>query len=499
MIPSRVLSIVFLGVLASSLAFGETSELKNIVNTTATATVTPADTANCLNLYKPFPVVIPTETESLVTKIILQEFADYVDVQIIDEVYRRVRDAVCAKLVAAGIPCFINADTIAPCVRDTLTLQFKGVAIKDTSHDDIGSSLLIYEDIEDSGTVGPHPNGGPEYAGFVVNRKSVAGVAQNDTNQIDTSYLLVLPRNDGNVEDWSIPGNYSDPPTGGTGLGTVKPISELVTDGSGNLFWLDWDHRRRLIVDTIIADTLFGPGGVIKILAEQIDLKGDSIREISGKWRDAERALYIDWFEAPRNGNNFLELRPSATMIADWSLTFPDTGNRFEGGIWRYPNCTGCLPKWTPYDDQYVIWGVDTVRGTGAQIRKSIRISSGRHPAGREPIPGKDMPFLESRSFWPEVEWVIPHPDSTDVEPFFAWNNPPSDVPVGCPGPSDVRWHQLYVVSTYDADFHATGDPRYESDSTFLVNLPALGTTNDSMWVFRWKVTGQLAVWQGEG
>lgn len=53
-----------------------------------------ADSIDCVNLYKPYPIVIPPNADSIIEKIILERFANHIDKQV-DEIYRRVRDAIC--------------------------------------------------------------------------------------------------------------------------------------------------------------------------------------------------------------------------------------------------------------------------------------------------------------------------------------------------------------------------------------------------------------------
>lgn len=90
------------------------SSLSGVVDVT-TSDTTSSDTSNCLNLYKPYRIVVPPGSDSLVRRELLEDFADFLDLQV-DEVYARVRDAVCDKLANdVEIGCGFSADTIYPC------------------------------------------------------------------------------------------------------------------------------------------------------------------------------------------------------------------------------------------------------------------------------------------------------------------------------------------------------------------------------------------------
>jgi len=418
--------------------------------------------------YKPFPIV--------------SNDPDFLDKQF-DEVYLRVREALCL-FDSSDTRCLIHVDTLFPCSRDTLNLIYKAVVIKDTSHDDIGSAILLYEDITDSLATPPGQKG-PEYAGFVVNRGNHDGAL--DTNQIDTSYILVLPKDDGNVEDRTNPGGT------GYSAGAAHGNSELLTDATGNLYWLDRDWFPRVMVDTIIADTSQAAGSIV-VEAEDVYLKSDTARVIDGKWGGSQ--LDIHWYESVTNGTKFVTLRVAADILGTWDFIFPDTSASSEPSQWRFPKSANEAPTFVPFDDQYIVWGIDTV--SCKTSTKTISIGSGRWPASRSPQPGKDMPFKTLRSFYVEVDWVVVDPDSAAVGDFFVWRS--GDKPCGRPAPGEARLDSLFVMSLFDEDFKSqneNGDPRYDTDSTFVVHVPQIGC--DSIWVIRWKATGWLAKYLGEG
>ena len=465
--------------------------LSGVIDSTLTDT-TAADTSNCIDLYKPYPIRIPPGTDSLVGRALLQDFADYLDLQV-DEIYARVRAAVCQKLaeeievVDAIPPCTIMADTLWPCSEDTLTLVFHAIVVKDTgTARDIGSAILLYEGLNDSSTTDGVP--GPEFAGFVVNRANGSGNA--DTNSIEASYTLVMPINDGSSENRRVPGN-----TNAYGTNTaLTGNSELLTDANGNLFWVDRDWHPRIIIDTIVADTMnpHTNDGQMEVFAQHINFKGyDENRALVGKWVGVGQAVTsLHLYEAQDNGTSDLELRANEAMDLSWDLQFPDTVPEWRPSIWRFTELTGAnqAPTWVPYDDEIVFRGTDTVScNTSSKtinIRSRTRVSSTQ---------GEIPPYETPYSWFVTIDVIdlIIRTDHTPDDTNFA----PS---VG------TRRDSIYVYQELNMDFFDTDNPQIEpsgayftTDSTFTIKTPQVGC--DTVIGIHWMAVGRSEKYLGRG
>jgi hypothetical protein len=106
-------------------------------------------------------------------------------------------------------------------------------------------------------------------------------------------------------------------------------------------------------------------------------------------------------------------------------------------------------------------------------------------PSGRDYELGYDSKY----DFQAYVEWVRFDIDS-------AVGGEGGDY-YGCPDPTDARYDQLYVGKRFDIDFFGSGGHYYESDSSFVVNLPAFGC--DTIKVYRWWTVGRVEGYLGEG
>lgn len=431
--------------------------------------VVPNDTVNCVGLYKPYRIVIPPNTDTMITREILKSFANHLDLQF-DEVYNRVRDALCN--VAAT--CVEQADTIYPCVVDTLYLMFQGVAIRDTIQDDIGASIKMYEDTSDGG----------QYAGFVVKRDP----GSSDTNNIQNSYFLVMPYDKAASENRNRPGAGYTP---GTGIYNhqVTGNSELLCDADGNLYWIDRDYFERVIVDTIIADTV-GGSGMIDVFAEEIHFRGDNEdRGLVGEWVGTGiNVTEMFFYEAMDNGTLRLVIRPNEQMTGSWDIQWPDTSSRYAAAIWRFPKNATEAPSWVPYDDELVYRGTDTISCNTGSTTINYR-SSGTRYSG-QPYPEK---YHTKYAYFVTVDWVdlIIRTDHTPDDTNFA---PP-------PG---ARRDSLYVYQELNMDYFDTNAPTLEpsgayfaSDTTFVLKTPLAGC--DTVWAIHWMVVGRPQNYEGHG
>lgn len=144
---AAIVAVSFNSIPEMKLAVAGPTALSGVVDA-ITADTTSKDTANCLNLYKPYRIVVPPDADSIVRRELLDNFADFLDQQV-DEIYARVRDAVCDKLANdAEIGCVLSADTIHACTGPDY-------CIRDDPNDPNSPVVVINSKILELSWVGP--------------------------------------------------------------------------------------------------------------------------------------------------------------------------------------------------------------------------------------------------------------------------------------------------------------------------------------------------------
>lgn len=464
---------------------------------------------------KPYPVTIdlskfpPEMHEGLI------KFVDDMNYRIIDEIYLRFCnyiadsiypgcDSICIHIDSlldltdtlvivdsliwdslgniVGVTCLVEADTIQPCTFDTLTLLFKTTDIKHFGTDGVGATLRLFEDTSRGG----------QYAGFMVQRDDGSLF---DTNDVTTSYVLVMPENDGDAED------RAGPAGDGYTLGLIKGNSELLTDATGNLYWIDRDWFPRLMVDTITADTSLS--GQIYIEAEFVHFRADTQRSIIGQWGGGG-APEIRMYEDIANGGSFNSFRTASQQKASNQWVWPDTAVSYEAAFLRFEDGGFVAPTWAPYDDEFILRGTDSVPAGTTEWVVQWRTDALRDPGRSASL--RNMKMTGRAYYQVYVSWVRGN-STRNIDSFGT--GPVGGAPYkyfGCPDPSDTRWDELRVnqwvigsALTY-IDVQSGGNEGgvgQTSDSSFTVLLPAFG--DDTVKVFTWTIFGRLVGSDGEG
>ena len=259
---------------------------------------TQKDTANCLNLYKPYPVVLLPGADTLITRAYLQQFADFLDSKIVDEIYRRVRDAVCSKLTGVELPCTIQLDTIKNCTWDSLLINKRGVWLKDIDSAKV-VALRFYE----------RSGAGTNYLEF-------------KPRDMDTTSLLRWPKQNGDSVRNMIYSAISDR--------IVKfDFDNLSIDSGGNIFPFMRSLFSNVHTDTVSArytagDTLqtyVGAGGSDLHLRSYINAGGDYI------YAETDAMLFRDgadiWLYESGNTDALILAVPTLDMA--YQVTLPDS------------------------------------------------------------------------------------------------------------------------------------------------------------------------------
>jgi hypothetical protein len=163
-------------------------------------------TDNCVSLYKPYKIV--------------RNDPDFLDLQV-DEIYRRVRAAVCdaaTEILDSATSCEQEIDTISNCSWDSLLINKRGVWIKDLDSADL-PSLRFYE----------RSGAGTNYLEF-------------KPRDMDSSHLLRWPKHNGDETRGRV---YS------SGKFNEFHFDEMAVDSGGQLFFFPRSLFESIFTDTI--------------------------------------------------------------------------------------------------------------------------------------------------------------------------------------------------------------------------------------------------------
>lgn len=405
----------------------------------------------------------------------LEAYLDYLERDIIEQIYLRF----CSH-AANNLQCSIFADYIEGCIHDTLFIDHQAIEIRDRDHGG-PASITFYEDSTDDSN----------YASITVSRAP-------DSLQLEESYQLVLPKGDGEVH-----GNRSVP--GGNDLPNDAYLrwddgnianSELLTDGHGQLYWMDRDYIPRWMGDTLMSDT-FNTSGNIKVLCEEVWFVNDS-NTARGGWQGTAVPVQVRFYEPQQEGGDYWQLSANPEMTGSFSTIFPDSASPHKPAILQYDGNTDF--GWGPYDEQFIIRGIDSAGGgVGHDIVYPFLTG---YEIGNGSISLGENTFDQLYSWSVYFEWVRASADSFIAS---SINNLISTKPYGCPDIGDPRFDSLFECGSagnFESRWQdwVTGGPGAEwhlSDSSFKVCLPS-SYTSDTILVYRWKVIGFVKDYEAE-